>query len=59
MKIFSSLICFSLFTSAIFAQTVTRSDRGFTLDNGDIHTRVQFLTDDIVRVEKSPTGEYN
>lgn len=59
MKIFSTIICFSLFTSAIFAQTVTKSDSGFSLDNGDIHTRVQFLTDDIVRIEKSPTGEYN
>jgi len=41
------------------AQQVTRLDQGAKLDAAGIHVRVQFLTSDIARVEKSPTGSYD
>lgn len=41
------------------AQGVSKNERGFSLDNGDIHTRVTFLSPSIVRIEKSPDGMYS
>jgi alpha-D-xyloside xylohydrolase len=39
-------------------QTVTKFTQGVKIDNGSRHARVQFLTNRIARIEKSPDGEY-
>lgn len=59
MKRIYITICACLLCFGASAQQVTRLSQGVKMDNGTVHARVQFLTSDIVRVEKSPTGEYN
>lgn len=51
-------IGFFLSAMGLVAQQVTKLSQGIMIDNGAVHARVQFLTDDIARVEKSPSGEY-
>lgn len=54
-----TFFCACLMASFASAQQLTKLSQGAKLDNGTVHTRVQFLTNDIARIEKSPNGEYN
>jgi len=56
-KLFIAM-CLCLTAQSMSAQQLTRLQQGFRIDNGQAHVRVQFLTDKIVRIEKSPNGEY-
>lgn len=51
-------LCVCLMAMGATAQQVTKMEQGIVLNNGNVHARVQFLTNDIARIEKSPTGEY-
>lgn len=51
-------ICACFVAMGATAQQVTKLQQGVKLDNGKVHARVQFFTDDIARVEKSLSGEY-
>lgn len=58
MKNITNILALLLLPLSMQAQQLVRTDGGVELHNGDVHARVTFLSDGIVRVEKSPSAVF-